>query len=426
MPLGYHLMWWFSLLFTLVFIIAGGLIYVHVDGVWGYAGRQNLPILLILIYIATLLLILALSLFLGTAITRPMVELMRNLDGEGPDNYDKHRQENALGEVGILGRYLNNYINNLITTSMGLEGKIQEQINTQQQLKLFAKVFENALEGITITDANGNIIAVNQSFTKITGYQPRQVLTRNPRILKSERHGPEFYREMWQSLLEKGNWVGEIWNRRANGELFPEILSISSIYDSNKRVTNYVAVFHDITDMKLREEQIKHQAYHDALTGLPNRFLAKDRLFMAMTKAKRKKTQVAVFYMDLDNFKHVNDTLGHPVGDILLQQVGQRLLTQVREEDTVARLGGDEFQIIGADLSSEKEAIALANRLLRGFAGPFRVETHEIAVTLSIGIAIYPGHGDNADALIKNADIALYQAKHQGKNNYALFADGRR
>ncbi len=318
---------------------------------------------------------------------------------------------------------MKNYNSKRTASPEDMPGSIEQQIATERNPQLFAKIFDNALEGIVITDEKANIISVNQSFTNITGYQASQVLNKNPRILKSARHGPDFYRKMWQSIQEKGHWVGEIWNRRSSGEAYPERLSISSIYDGNREITNYVAIFHDITEMKVREEEIKHQAYHDALTGLPNRLLAKDRLHMALTKAKRKKTRVAIFYMDLDNFKHVNDTLGHPVGDILLQQVGQRLLAQVREEDTVARLGGDEFQIIGADLFSEKEAIALANRLLRGFSAPFRVENHELAVTLSIGIAIYPGHGDTADALIKNADIALYQAKHQGKKNYALFKD---
>ncbi len=306
-------------------------------------------------------------------------------------------------------------------SAKGLGNKIIERSLPEQQLKLFAKVFENALEGISITDASGDIVAVNQSFTKITGYQESEVLGKNPRVLKSERQDPGFYEKMWQSLLEKGSWTGEIWNRRANGEAYPEILSISSICDANGEVTNYVAVFHDITDMKLNEELIKHQAYHDALTGLPNRFLAQDRLTMALTNAKRKKNQVAVFYMDLDNFKHVNDTLGHPVGDVLLQQVAERLLSMVREEDTVARLGGDEFQIIGGHISSENEVINLANRLLQGISSPFLIETHQLSVTLSIGVAIYPQDGTDADTLIKNADAALYQAKLQGKNKFFIF-----
>lgn len=319
---------------------------------------------------------------------------------------------------------MKNYRTTCQTSAAEIPTCLEPQIATEHNLQLFAKVFDNALEGIVITDAKANIIAVNRSFTTITGYSAEQVLNKNPRILKSARHGADFYRKMWRSITEKGNWVGEIWNRRASGEPYPERLSISSIYDNNQKITNYVAVFHDITDMKLQEEQIRHLAYHDALTGLPNRLLAMDRLHMALVKARRKQAHVAVFYMDLDNFKTINDTLGHPVGDVLLQQVGQRLMAQVREEDTVARLGGDEFQIIGADLGSEDEAIALVNRLVKGFAAPFRIESHELAVTLSIGIAISPGDGDNADTLIKNSDIALYRAKHQGKNQYALFRAG--
>jgi diguanylate cyclase (GGDEF)-like protein/PAS domain S-box-containing protein len=309
----------------------------------------------------------------------------------------------------------------MMKSTKGLDSEITERSFAEQQLKLFAKVFENALEGISITDANGNIVAVNQSFTKITGYRESDVLGKNPRVLKSQKHGPEFYKKMWHSLLVKGKWTGEIWNRRANGEVYPEILNINSICDANGNVSNYVAVFHDITDMKLNEELIKHRAYHDALTGLPNRFLAQDRLTMALNNAKRKQTQIAVFYMDLDNFKRVNDSLGHPVGDVLLQQVAERLLSLVREEDTVARLGGDEFLIIGGHISSEKEVIDLGNRLLRGFSSPFKIETQELSATLSIGGAIYPQDGIDADTLTKNADSALYQAKCQGKNKFFIF-----
>ncbi len=371
--------------------------------------------------IVTLLLILPLSLYLGGAITRPITLLTRRMSAAANGDHSVRAEEKALGEVGILARHFNNYMARLKTSNEELESEINERIHVEQQLKLFAKVFENALEGISITDADGKIVAVNRSFTNITGYEASEVINKNPRILKSERHGSAFYKEMWESILKKGNWVGEIWNRRADGEAYPEILSISSICDVNGKVTHYVAVFHDITEMKLKEEQITHQAYHDALTGLPNRFLAKDRLTMSMTTAKRKGTQVAVFYMDLDNFKHVNDSLGHPVGDILLQQVSRRLLSLVREEDTVARLGGDEFQIIGVDITSPDEVIEMADRLLQGFSSPFRIDTHELFATLSIGIAMYPQDGKSADVLIKNADVAMYQAKLQGKNNYYLF-----
>ncbi len=387
-----------------------------------YKPLQRLQIILLSTLFITLLLILPLSLYLGTAITRPITRLTQKLSAVAVGDYSGLMEEDALGEVGMLGRHFNNYLERLRISTEALELEINERTRAEQQLKLFAKVFENALEGISITNAEGNIVAVNQSFTTITGYPASDALGKNPRILKSAHHDPEFYKEMWQSILEKGSWVGEIWNRRASGEVFPEILSISSICDANGQVTNYVAVFHDITDMKQKEEQIKHQAYHDALTGLPNRYLAQDRLTRSLIKAKRKQTKVAVFYMDLDNFKQVNDSLGHPVGDVLLQQAGQRLLSLVREEDTVARLGGDEFQIIGADVSAKNQVINLADRLLQEFSSPFKIETHELYVTLSIGIAIYPQDGKDTATLIKNADVALYQAKLQGKNKYSFFS----
>ncbi len=383
---------------------------------------QRLQIILFSTLVITLLLILPLSLYLGTTITFPITRLTQKLSEAADEDYGIRVEEDALGEVGILGKHFNNYLERLRLSTEALKLEINDRNRAEQQVKLFAKVFENALEGITITDEKGNIVAINQSFSNITGFSASNVIGKNPKILKSGRHGPDFYKEMWRSVLEKGSWVGEIWNRRASGEIFPEILSISSICDTNGEVTNFVAIFHDITDIKMKEEEIKHQAYHDALTGLPNRNLAQDRLTMSLLKSKRKQTKVAVFYVDLDNFKQVNDSLGHPAGDILLQQAGQRLLSLVREEDTVARLGGDEFQIIGVDISSENQVIDLADRLLHDFANPFMIETHELYVTLSVGIAIYPQDGEDTVTLIKNADIALYQAKQKGKNNYSLFA----
>jgi diguanylate cyclase (GGDEF)-like protein/PAS domain S-box-containing protein len=423
-PIKYHLICLFSLLFTSALIITAGLLYALLHQLVDTGFWRGFSAIFFSVLISTLFVVVLFSLYLASAITRPMILLAQKMSEAPEGNYDVHADENALGEVADLARKFNSYIGQLKSSSRKLADNAQESVQAEQQLKLFAKVFENALEGISITDADGNIIAVNQAFTDITGYQASEVLNQNPRILRSERHGPEFYQDMWQSLLQKGSWVGEIWNRRANGEPFPEILSISSICDEKGKTTHYVAVFHDITEMKLKEEQIKHQAYHDALTGLPNRFLAIDRLSMSLANAKRKQSQVAVFYMDLDNFKHVNDSLGHPVGDLLLQQVGQRLISLVREEDTVARLGGDEFQIIGAHITAKDEAINLAKRLLQGFNSPFTIAPHELSVTLSIGIAIYPQDGEDADTLVKNADAALYRAKSAGKNNFALFTTG--
>lgn len=362
-----------------------------------------------------------LSLYLGASITRPLTRLTTMMSNSSTEDQNIEADETAKGEIGILARHFNSYLKRLHHSQKALISEISERIQAEQQLKLFGKVFENALEGISITDAKGNIVAVNKAFTTITGYEEHEALGKNPRILKSDKHPPEFYDEMWNSLKTTGRWSGEIWNRRRSGEAYPEILSISSITDSIGEATHYVAVFHDITEMKLKEEEIKHQAYHDALTGLPNRALAKDRLNMSLAKARRRKTHVAVLFLDLDNFKHVNDSLGHATGDVLLQQVGQRLTSLVREEDTVARLGGDEFQVIGVDISSEQQVMNLANRLVESFAAPFCIEGQELFITVSIGVALFPEDGENSETLTRNADVAMYQAKQRGKNNVSLF-----
>jgi diguanylate cyclase (GGDEF)-like protein/PAS domain S-box-containing protein len=371
------------------------------------------------IIVVALLLSLPISLYVGSQITRPLAVLIGKMNNG--KNGGKDADEEAIGEVGVLARKFNLYIKRLNSSHLELKSEITMRIEVEQQLKLFAKVFENALEGITITDAGGDIIAVNRAFTDITGYEAAEAIGKNPKLLKSDRHDDAFYRDMWQSLRERGSWVGEIWNRRKNGEAYPEILSISSIYGSDGNATHYVAVFHDITDMKRKEEQIRHQAYHDALTGLPNRSLANDRLEMAILHAKRVGTKVALFFLDLDHFKKVNDSLGHAFGDRLLQKAGKRLLEIVREEDTVARLGGDEFLVIAVGISSEQQLIELAERLVGCFAYPFQVDRHELHITFSIGITLYPDDGENIADLTRNADVAMYQAKQQGRNSYSLF-----
>ncbi len=386
-----------------------------------YWPLDKLQQIILVTIVCTVLLILPLSLTLAASITRPLSRLTRLMSKTSGNELPISADESATGEVGFLAGQYNSFIQRLQQSTRALQGEISERIQAEQQLKLFAKVFEHALEGISITDAQGNIVAVNQAFTDITGYSQEEVIGRNPRILKSDRHDNEFYQSMWLSLVEYGHWSGEIWNRRKNGEAYPEILSISSIRNQQDEVSHYVAVFHDITEMKTKEEQITFHAYHDALTGLPNRYLANDRLNVSLANARRKKISVAVLFMDLDNFKRINDSLGHSTGDLLLQEVGGRLLKLMRDEDTVARLGGDEFQIIAVGLTSAEQVIDLAGRIVRGFTEPFQIEDHELFVTISIGAAIFPQDGTTAEILTKNADTAMYQAKQQGKNTYALF-----
>lgn len=290
-----------------------------------------------------------------------------------------------------------------------------------EELQLMARVFEHSLDGISITDGDGKILRVNPAFSAITGYPPGEVVGKTPRILKSDRHDDDFYRRMWASILSEGQWEGEIWNRRKNGEAYPEWLSISSITNEAGEPTHYVAVFHDISEIKRSEELMKHQAYHDALTGLPNRLLLLDRLKVAMNHSRRTGDRLALLYLDVDNFKTVNDSLGHSVGDLLLMSFAHRLKNLLREQDTVARLGGDEFVVMVEDTEGESSAVAVGERILDSLSAPFMIKGHELYVTASVGITIFPEDSDTPDALIKNADLAMYRAKETGKNNCQLF-----
>lgn len=291
----------------------------------------------------------------------------------------------------------------------------------ERQARLFERVFRNALEGICITDPQGTIVAVNPAFTTITGYPAEEAVGATPRILKSHHHDSAFYEDMWRTLVEDGRWEEEIWNRRKNGEVYPEWLSISAIPGPTGRTEYYVAVFHDITELKAKESQIQHQAHHDALTGLPNRALLRDRLGMAINGARREGRKVAVLSVDLDNFKQVNDSLGHMVGDIYLQQAAEQMRQMVRPQDTLARVGGDEFVVVLQDVENERDAAQVAERLLARFTDPVRVQEHELFVGASVGIALFPDDGDDPDTLVRNADIAMSRAKEQGKRRYHLF-----
>ena len=360
---------------------------------------------------------------LWSSITRPLTRLARSMSAAEKGDLSVRADTEAHGEVGELATRFNQYMTKLSVFRDELKGEIDERTRAELQLKLFAMVFENALEGISITDKEGLIVAVNPSFTTITGYTAEEVIGKNPSVLKSDRHETDFYTGMWTSLKENGSWQGEIWNRRKNGESYPEILSISSVHNDVGELTNYVAVFHDISDMKLKDEQIEHQAYHDALTGLPNRILVADRLGVAIAHAKRAGTKVAVLFLDLDNFKKINDSLGHSLGDMLIQSVAKRLLGEFRDADTIARLGGDEFLIVVENVADEREVVELADRLLRAFDESYIIKGNELFVTTSVGVTLYPEDGSTPDILIKNADMAMYQSKAKGKNAYFLFTE---
>jgi len=307
------------------------------------------------------------------------------------------------------------------TAIFGTLVDITESNKASDKLRMATKVFENTIEGIVVTDGNATIEWVNPAFTTITGYSPDEAIGKNPRLLRSEKHDKEFYTEMWDSLINIGQWQGEIWNRRKNGETYPEWLTISAIRDEEGKIVQYVSVFNDISERIKREEHIKYQAYHDALTKLPNRYLLYDRLKMTISHANRNEEKLAVMLLDLDRFKRINDTMGHPAGDLLLQEVAMRLKESLREGDTVSRLGGDEFCIVLEDIKHVENVLKVSQKIFRAFSKPFLLRDHELYVTTSIGVSIYPNDGSDVETLIKNADTAMYEAKAQGRNNVRLY-----
>ncbi|MBW2186701.1 MAG: EAL domain-containing protein [Deltaproteobacteria bacterium] len=334
----------------------------------------------------------------------------------------------ALVPFPTLGR---RYMHVIMTPYVGEGGQVSgivvrmqditDKAEQEAKLRLSAKVFESTSEGITITNTEGTITAVNAAFCTITGYSQEEVLGGNPRILKSGRHDQLFYQLMWADLKATGHWHGEIWNKRKNGDIYPEILTISSIFDEDGHATHYVAVFSDITAMNDVVKQLDYQAHHHTVTDLPNRRLLHARLTHSLQLAKREQHQGAVFYLDLDNFKHINDSLGHDLGDRVLVEVAQRLLYHSREVDTVAHISGDEFAVVLHQISTVAAAGDHAEQLLARLQQPMVVDGHELFICGSIGIAVFPDDGDSVASLLKNADVAMYQAKEQGKNSYCLY-----
>lgn len=298
---------------------------------------------------------------------------------------------------------------------------ITDEKKREQELRLAATFFETTSEAIAVTDAHNRIIAVNPAFCWITGYSEEEVLGRDPSLLSSGRHSSAFYRAMWETLQRLGRWQGEIWNRRKNGEVYPEWLSIVAIKDDRDNVVQHMAIFSDITRRKQDEKKIWHQANFDALTGLPNRTLFLDRLGQAMHQAHRDKRQLALMFIDLDRFKYVNETLGHAAGDQLLREAAQRIRENVSESDTVARLGGDEFTVVLGNYASIIDVEKRAEVILTALTQPFTVLDREAFVSGSIGITLYPDDATEMEQLLRNADSAMYRAKEAGRNNFRYF-----
>lgn len=309
----------------------------------------------------------------------------------------------------------------IIEQAVNLAGIAINHHNAHEDLQLASSVYQNSSEAMAVTDAHGAILTINPAFTQMTGYSLNEVINKNLVALSGEDQDYRHHQTIWHAINTTGHWKGEVWDRRKNGETFAEQLTINTIYDDHHTPYRRVALFSDITQKKQSEKLIWTQANIDPLTGLPNRRMFHDRLDQEIKKAHRSGLPVALIFLDLDRFKEVNDTLGHDMGDILLQDAAQRLQHCVRESDTVARLGGDEFTIILGELENTESVSRIIDDILKSLAEPFNLKTKVAYLSASIGITLYPQDGTQSDILIKNADQAMYAAKHQGRNRYCYF-----
>jgi diguanylate cyclase (GGDEF)-like protein/PAS domain S-box-containing protein len=305
---------------------------------------------------------------------------------------------------------------------LGTHTDINDRKIAEERLQLLAKVFENSGEGIILCDADTRILSSNQAFTNITGYLASEVGNKTPGILSSQRQDQGYYQRMWQALEEKGYWQGEIMDERKNGETYPALLGVSVIRNTQGVVTHYIGIFSDITERKAAEAKIEYLARHDPLTNLPNRTLLSDRFDQAMAHATRNSSRVALLFLDLDRFKHINDTLGHDVGDRLLQGIAERLCLCIREVDTVCRQGGDEFIIILTDLPEIETVTQIALKILDQLHRPFNIEGVTVFTSFSIGISLFPNDGMSFHGLLNKADTAMYAAKNEGRNTFRFFS----
>lgn len=326
--------------------------------------------------------------------------------------------QKADGSVGyIVGNYMPDISpDGTVAGIIIMANDVTRIKEAEAQLELAASVFRNTIEGITVTNAQGIILSVNAAFSSITGYQSDEVIGQNTRLLKSHRHDQAFFVAMWCEITSKGQWKGSLWNRRKNGAVYLQRMTITMIRDSQGNPIRYVSVFNDITDLWHEDEYLKHLAFHDALTDLPNRTLLMERLDQQIAIAKREQCGMALLFLDLDRFKFVNDTFGHNVGDDLLKMVAQKLLAQVRQSDTVARLGGDEFIIQLRNRTNKNDVRHIAERIIGTINEPMELHGAQVQIGASIGIAMFPQDGNDSITLMKNADTAMYAAKKAGKN----------
>lgn len=337
--------------------------------------------------------------------------------GLSTDDYLSSWYEECLYAAGFYLLFL------IITTllSYKLNQNRKKRLLAEDKLYRAARVFSDTHDGIIITDLEGKIIDVNAAFINITGYSREELIGQNPRILKSGQHDTNFYKAMWQTLRETGEWSGQVWNRNKGGEVYADLLKINAVYDGKGKKQNYIGMCREVTKMMENEQELKRMAHYDALTGLLNRSLLDDRLQQALAHARRNKTAVAVAYVDLDGFKEVNDRFGHHVGDDLLVEVSRQMKQALREVDALIRLGGDEFLIIMGDIDSQENCEIVLNRVLTAISRASLLVSKEAKVSASIGATIYPLIDTETSLMVKHADEAMYQAKHMGKNRLHFY-----
>lgn len=379
----------------------------------------------------TVLVVLAISVLIGliaatvsVRVVRPVKQISDRLHRIDPATSETLAMPvgHADNELGRLVGDINDLVARLrLSLQLEHESRLQRVIN--ERLQLAAEVFDNSQEGIMVTDHDNKIVAVNPAFTAITGFSDADVLGQNPRILASGKQGKDFYADLWRQLREQGFWKGELWNRRKDGEIIPKWFSINTVKDASGAIVNHVAIFSDISERKRSEAKIDFLAHHDALTKLPNRVLLRDRFLQAQIVAQRHKSGIAVMFMDLDNFKYINDNYGHHSGDQVLIRVVQQLALHIRHSDTVCRQGGDEFIIILPELNDLEILSRIAQNILESLSQPIDLSDKAVNISASIGIAIYPDDGDDFEALLRHADAAMYDAKMSGKNAFRFYTE---
>lgn len=413
-------------------------------------GITSIPLRTMLASLLAMLLIGGIVLLVLRRTFAPLQQLTEAAGKIAVGDYDFDMPKRSGGEIGQLVRTIDVMLDRLVRREqevLKLNADLEARVNqrteelqnanarlqeemairrkAEEEIRVSAAAFETH-DAIFITDADANIIRVNHAFTQITGYPPEDVLGRNPRIMSSGRHDHAFYAEMRQKLQQDGIWSGEIWDRRKNGEIYPNWMTITAIRNELREITHYVAIFSDITERKKVEEEIRTLAFYDTLTRLPNRRLFLERLRAALPASVRRRDYGAVMFLDMDRFKTLNDTLGHDYGDLMLIEVAQRIKECVREVDTVARLGGDEFVILVEGISSNEQDAShkigmIAEKIRAALARPYQLKEHEYISSPSIGITLYQGNEKSVDMLLRHADLAMYQVKNEGRNAVRFF-----